>query len=386
MAVLYRLAQRLRSAQAGVLLSVLASLGMVLVSGLMLLDLRQDAWEKAEQTSKNLLQVIERDIARNVEIIDLRLRSVTDNLKALDGAEITPALRQLILFDKASGARDMGVMLVLDENGDSIIDAAMTPPRRANYADREYFRAHKAQADLGLYITRPLLSRLTGARVIGLTRRISKPDGTFGGVVLATLKLSYFSGLFDHIGLGLNGAINLYLHDGTRVMRYPYAEADIGANLAGTPAFDRFKREGSGSFTHISVRDGVNRYYTFTRIGDLPLILNVALSVDEVEAQWRAKAIVIGIIVLMLCGLTISLSLLFARELRRRVAVQAELTILSRTDSLTGLPNRRQFEEVSARALKSAARLEKPLSFSWSMRITSSATMIGTVTQLAMRC
>jgi diguanylate cyclase (GGDEF)-like protein len=362
MSLLRRLAQWLRSVHAGVVLSVLASLGMLLISVLMLLDLRHDAWEKAEQTSKNLLQVIERDIERNIEIIDLRLRSVTDNLKFPDVAEASPTLRQLILFDRASGARDMGVMLVLDENGDSIIDAAMTPPRRANYADREYFQAHKARADLELYITQPLVSRLTGGRVIGLTRRINKPDGTFGGVVLATLKLSYFSGLFNHIGLGSKGAINLYLRDGTRVMRYPYDEADIGVNIAGASTFDRFQREGSGSFIDTSSRDGVKRYYTFTVIGALPLILNVALSVDEVEAQWRAKALIIGIVVLLLCGLTIILSLLFARELRRRVAVQAELTLMSRTDSLTGLPNRRQFEEVSARAWKSAARLEKPLS------------------------
>jgi hypothetical protein len=54
-------------------LGVLAPLGMLLVSALMLLDLRRDAWNTAEQTSTNLLQVIERDIARDVEIIDLSL-------------------------------------------------------------------------------------------------------------------------------------------------------------------------------------------------------------------------------------------------------------------------------------------------------------------------
>jgi hypothetical protein len=256
---------------------------MLLISGLMLLDLKHDAWEKAEQTSKNLLQVIERDIARNVEIIDLTLHAVTDNLNAPGVAEATPELRQLILFDRAATARDMGVMLVINENGDVIIDAGMVPPRRANYADREYFRAHEERADIGLYISRPLVSRLTGARMIALSRRINKPDGSFGGVVLATLKLSYFTGLFKHLGLGAEGAINLYLNDGTRIMRYPYVEADIGANLARTSNFDRFQREGGGSFTATSVRDGVERYYTFTGISDLPLILNVALSVDEDE-------------------------------------------------------------------------------------------------------
>jgi diguanylate cyclase (GGDEF)-like protein len=328
----------------------------------MLLDLRKDAWDKAEQTSKNLLQVIERDIARNVEIIDLSLRAVIDNLKASGVAEASAELRQLILFDRAASARDMGVLLVLDEDGNSTIDANAVPPRKLNNADRDYFQAHKVQANLGLYISRPLVSRLTGARVIVLSRRVNKPDGSFGGIVLGTLKLSYFSGLFDQIGLGREGAINLYLRDGTRLMRHPYEEADIGVNLAGAPTFDRFVREGRGSFIGTSVRDGVERYYAFTGIGDLPLILNVALSSDEVEAEWKEKALVLSLIVLALCSLTISLSLLFGRELNRRAAMQAELARLSETDALTGLPNRRRFEDVFSRAWKSACRSGKPLS------------------------
>ena len=362
MAMPRRLVRGLHSARTWTVFGILAPIGMLVVSGLMLLDLRHDAWEKAEQTSKNLLQVIERDIARNVEIIDLSLRGVVENLKAPGVADASPELRQLVLFDRAATARDMGVMLVLDENGDSIIDAAAVPARRTNNADRDYFQAHKARADLGLYISRPLVSRLTGTRMVVLSRRINKPDGSFGGIVLGTLKLSYFSGLFNHIGLGSKGAINLYLRDGTRIMRHPYAEADIGVNIAGTPNFDRFVREGQGSFVGTSVRDAVVRHYAFTGIGDWPLVLNVALATDEIEAGWRAKALVIGLVVLTLCGLTIGLALLFGRELRRRAAIQAELARLSQTDALTGLPNRRRFEEVSARAWESALRSGTPLS------------------------
>ncbi|MEH3119512.1 MAG: sensor domain-containing diguanylate cyclase [Methylorubrum populi] len=334
---------------------------MLLLSGSMLLDLRQDAWDKAEQTSKNLLQVIQRDIARNVEIIDLSLQAVVDNLKAPGVTEISPALRQLVLFDRAVTARDMGVMLVLDENGDSVIDANAVPARRVSNADRGYFQAHKARADLGLVISPPLVSHLMGEPVIVLSRRIDKPDGTFGGVVLASLKLSYFSTLFGWIGLGREGGINLYLRDGTRLMRYPYVEADLGANIAGAPTFRRFVAERSGSFIGVSVRDGVERYYAFTQVGDLPLVLNVALGTREIEADWRSKAVVIGLAVLVLCGLAILLSLLLGRELRRSTAMQAELARLSHTDALTALPNRRRFEEVFEREWKAARRSGRPL-------------------------
>ncbi|MCJ2120046.1 sensor domain-containing diguanylate cyclase [Methylobacterium sp. J-001] len=357
-----RLARPLRSARTWMALGVLAPIGMLAASGLMLFDLRQDAWEKSEQTSKNLVQVLERDIARNIEMYDLSLRAVVDNLKAPGVDQISPVLRQLVLFDRAATAQDMGVMLVFDENGDSIIDASAVPARKINNADRPYFQAHKAQADLGLYIGEPMVSRLTGTRTLAFSRRINKPDGSFGGVVLGTLKLSYFTRLFSQIDLGRDGGINLYLRDGTRVMRHPYSEADIGVNIAGAPTFKGFLRQHNGSFVETSARDGIERHYTFTRIGDLPLILNVALSTDEIEADWRVKALTIGVIVLILCGLTIALSLLFGRELRRREAMQAELERLSLTDALTGLPNRRAFDDAFARASGGARRSGKPLS------------------------
>lgn len=361
MALLPRLARRLHTTRTWIALGVLAPIGMLVLSGVMLLDLRRDAWDKAEQTARNLLQVLERDIARNVEIIDLGLQAAVDNLKVPGVAEATPALRRLILFDRAGTARDMGDMFVLDENGDGVAEAAHVAVRKVNYADRAYFQAHKARADLGLHISAPLVSRLTGSRTIVLSRRIDKADGSFGGIALATLRLTYFRSMFDQIALGRDGAINLYERDGTRLMRHPYDEADIGVNIAGTENFDRFVRERAGTFVNRSVRDGVERHYTFTQVGEWPLLINVALSTDEIEAEWRAKALVIGAIVLVLCGLTILLSLLYGRDLRRRAALETELAALSRTDPLTGLPNRRHFEQVFEYAWAHAGRAALPL-------------------------
>lgn len=357
-----RLARRLRSARTWISLGVLAPVGMLIVSGLMLLDLRDDAWERAEVTSKNLLQVVARDIARNVEIFDLSLVAVVENLRAPDIDAVTPAMRQLVLFTRGATARDMGIMLVLDERGDLVVDAGALPPRRGNFADRDYFQAHRVRSNLGLHISRPLVSRLTGERILPFSRRLTKPDGSFGGVVMGALKLSYFSRLFDQIGVGKDGGINLYLREGLRIMRHPYNEADIGVSIAGTRIFNRFTNEGSGHFVGTSVRDGVGRYYTFTQVGDWPLVLNVALSVSEIEASWRAKAFVIGSIVLVLCGLTIFLALLYGRDLNRHVVMQAELARLSRTDALTGLANRRCFEQAFEKAWQSARRSGKPLS------------------------
>ncbi|WP_232628606.1 sensor domain-containing diguanylate cyclase [Methylobacterium sp. Leaf118] len=356
-----RLARWLRSSRTWIILGILAPLGMLALSALMLLELRHDAWEKAERSAGSLLQVVEGDIARNVEIIDLSLRAVVDNLKAPGLSTLSPELRQLLLFDRAVTAREMGVVLVLDETGNVVIDAGALPPRQLNNADRDYFQAHKRRSDLGLYVSRPVVSRLLGVPVVVVSRRIDKPDGSFGGIVLGSLKLSYFSRLFERVRLGPGSAINLYLRDGTRLMRHPAIEGDIGGSIVETPSYGHFRDRRSGHFRGASVRDGVDRYNAFTQVADLPLVLNVAVAIHEIEAEWRNKAVVIGLSVLILCGLTIALSVLFGGELRRSAAMQAELARLSRTDSLTGLANRRRFDEAFARASNAARRSSRPL-------------------------
>lgn len=354
--------RQLRTPQTWIAISLLAPVGILILSAIMLFSLRQDAWDKAAQISQNLLQVIERDITRNVELYDLSLKAAVENLETPGLAQLSPQVRQTILFDRAATARDMGVMLIIDASGNVVEDMGMIPPRTGNYADRDYFLAHKARADLGLFIGSPLVSRITAERMLPFSRRITRADGSFGGIALGTLKLSYFSKLFDQLVLGQDGAINFYHRDGTRIMRYPYVEADLGVNIKGAPTFVKFLDVKRGSFIGTSVRDGVERSYAFTQVGDLPLILNVALSVDDIEAEWRMKALVIGSAVLTLCGLTIALTFLFGRELKRRAAMQIELLRLSLTDTLTGLPNRRRFDEALRSACADAVRNQTAVS------------------------
>ena len=113
---------------------------MLLVSTAMLEDMRREAWSKADKTSTNLVQVLKRDIERNIEVIDLSLHGAIENLNAPGVSAVSPELRQLILFDRAATARDIGAMFLLDEKGNIVMDSRSVPPRTQNYADREYFK------------------------------------------------------------------------------------------------------------------------------------------------------------------------------------------------------------------------------------------------------
>jgi diguanylate cyclase (GGDEF)-like protein len=81
------------------------------------------------------------------------------------------------------------------------------------------------------------------------------------------------------------------------------------------------------------------------------------------------KAVTIGILILGLCLATLGLTVLLQREVVRRAAAEAssraanaELAALASTDSLTGLPNRRRYDEVIGREWRRASRTWSPLS------------------------
>lgn len=52
-----------------------------------------------------------------------------------------------------------------------------------DYSDREYFQIHRDTFMDTLFIGSPIKTKSLGQDVIPLSRRINKPDGSFGGIV-----------------------------------------------------------------------------------------------------------------------------------------------------------------------------------------------------------
>jgi diguanylate cyclase (GGDEF)-like protein len=331
------------------LLSLLAALGFCALSGAVILDLRRDTWARAEEAARNLNRAVGQDIERTFKIFDLSLQAVVAGLRHPGVAKLDPELRNLILFDKAATAQHLGSFIVLDATGKIVMDAASVEPRRDNLADRDYFQVHRDRPDVGLYVSLPFFGRLTNQWLVGISRRLSHPDGSFAGVVLGTLKLDHFRHLFGELSLGPGGRITLLRADGIALMRVPDALEIIGRDFSGGTAFRAISRAQEGQYRKVSGLDGVDRLFMFSRIGDLPLILNVGLAVKDIEAGWRWRAAIIGGTTLILASALLIGTLLLHREVAARRAKEAELARLVRLDGLTGLANRRAFDEALGR-------------------------------------
>lgn len=345
-----------------VALSTVATLGILGVSALTLKAMHDDAWRRAERDAQNILHLVQQDVARNLELFDLSLDAVGAGLSLPGLAGLSPDLRNAVLFDRGTTAKYLGTIRVLDENGQVLAASRVGSESDADHARRDYFEHHRQVDDDRLFVSAPFTSDRTGELSIAISRRISKPDGSFGGIVVGMLRLAYFRDLFSRLEIGPRDAISLVRVDGTFLMRQPFLPSEIGRSIATSTTFRNMVRTQSGSFVAHAAIDNVERLYTFTRVGDYPLIATVAMSVDDIFAAWMRRAVIIGPIVLGLCLLTTILTVMLHRELGRRAAAEAQVTAanaeLSRlavTDPLTGLANRRLFDAMLDREWRRCA-------------------------------
>ncbi|WP_342720592.1 diguanylate cyclase [Acidovorax sp. FHTAMBA] len=191
---------------------------------------------------------------------------------------------------------------------------------------------------------KPVPSRVTGIYILPLSRAYRHPDGSFAGVVVGALRLSFFNEMFGSLDLGPNSGVNMFRGDGVIISRFPYGDADVGKTIAGTHNFLRFQREGSGSFVGRAALDGVERLYTYRKVGNYPLIINVAQATHTILDKWYRSAWMLGGFALLLIGGCMGLGLLFVRELTLRQSVSGQLkqaehdlrTILNNLPSMIG--------------------------------------------------
>ncbi|RQT22175.1 diguanylate cyclase [Burkholderia contaminans] len=324
---------------------------------LQLFESRQDALDRARETSRNLGLMAERDIVRNFELYDLSLQAVIQGMQRPDVMAAPPPLRRGVLFDHAMTAQFLGSMLVMDAAGNIILDSENDVPRQGNFADRTYFTIHRVHPDVGLYISDPYSSRLRGGTPsIALSRRLSNPDGSFAGVVVIAINLEYFHKLFAGLALGPHGSMSLIGEDGIMVMRQPYDVRTIGRNISKASTFRHFVSAPEGTFSETASIDGVRRLYYFKNLPGLPLIIMVAEAEQDIYAAWRRRAVTIGTLVAAFGASFITLSIVLSAQLRRRMRAESELLMLARTDGLTGLNNRRTFGEILDKEWRRARR------------------------------
>ncbi|RON49955.1 diguanylate cyclase [Pseudomonas frederiksbergensis] len=320
---------------------------------------RQYHLHDKEVAMSNLAQTLASQAQSTIKQADTLLFTLVDRIEK-DGMGPAPFTRmQALLSAQRSELSQLHGLFIYDENGRWQVNSNGASMPNANNSDREYFIFHRDHPDRGPHIGPSIKSRSTDEWIMTVSRRLNHPDGSFAGVVVATIYLSHFLSLYDSIDMGTNGAINLVADNGTLIVRRPFKEADIGTSVASGPLFTQLLPHASfGTATIKSVIDGVERVLGYRRVDGYPMVVSAALNKDEVLAGWRQQSLNSAAIVALLLGFLGVLGYRLIRVMKQQNHVQSvlldaqeklievnrSLELLALEDALTGLANRRQFD------------------------------------------
>jgi len=338
---------------------------------------RQRTLTDANTHNLNLAQALDTYIEGIVTQSSMLLLGLSERLEAEGSSpEHLERLRHLIdsqqhLLNQLSG------IVIYDAQGNWLMSTAGPFPAGSNSADRAFFNHHRDNPSLDAYIGTPIRSRSTNEWVITISRRYNHPDGSFAGVISVALGIENFLKLFGKIDVGQTGAIGVTTSSGQLLVRYPFREHDMGRDLSRSPIITSYlDKATSGTASFTSSLDGTDRIYAFRRNERYPLITTVALGKEETLAAWRTEsARTIGV-ALSLLLVIILIGTLLILAIQRRIGTERllmtaredllkanhQLEVLASRDPLTGLSNRRSFDDGLSAELRRAQRDEKPLS------------------------
>lgn len=306
-------------------LALLVSTGIGALVARTVWTIRQDEWNYAVRTNANLVSTLEHSLTWTLDAVDQSLRDVASRMQRQDLSALPPELRNRVLFDTPLRSAGLTDTYVVGTNGDILYDSGAYPPRKVNYADRDYFKTLMSGTVEGPIIGQPVVGRVTGLWMLPMARPFHDGQGRVAGIVVSAIRMSYFNELFGSLDLGPNSGVNLFLNNGTIISRFPYGDADVGKSLAGTENMRRFTAERSGSFVGRAAIDNIERFYSFRHVGPYPLIVNVAQSQEAVLSRWQGSAIQLALFAALLMASCIGLAVLFTRELLHRQRMGAEL-------------------------------------------------------------
>ena len=326
----------------------------------------------------NMSHALAAQAESSVRVVDTVLAGVVERVEndGMTGAGHTRL--QLHLKNMVTKVEELHGLFVFGPDGHWLMTSQDRIPLYSVF-DREYFQYHLKNPDLFVHVDKPVRSRSSNDWVLPVSRRLNNPDGTFAGVALGTIRIAYFSTLYESFDVGSAGVIMLTLDDGTMVYRLPNNDKLIGADVSSGPVHQMYQRTGPvGSAMLRSKIDGIERLYSYRHLETYPLIVATAQSKQEILEKWLTSMLVQAAITIAAIALLLYFGWRLVRQIMIRDHLEHEhelvqareqlqehnraLTVLADHDSLTGIANRRRFEEALELEFARAARSSAPLS------------------------
>ena len=214
--------------------------------------------------------------------------------------------------------------------------------KRIYLGDREHFRIHLDRTDDELFISKPVLGRVSNQWSIQFSKPI-RSEGRFQGVFVMSVATAYLHDTLVTLQLGSNDSISILRTSGDFLARDRNQPDALRTSVPRDRPYIEAQPGESGFFTTSSSVDQVERMFHWIRLSDYPIVITLGLSerdilspVDAAITQDELRGL---LATASLWCMAIWMILLMSRMMmhaERKMAFEHAAS----HDSLTGLKNR----------------------------------------------
>jgi signal transduction histidine kinase len=197
---------------------------------------------------------------------------------------------------------------VIGENGRILLcNVQFQGDSMPDLSDRPHFLYHKTHKD-ELFISLPVLSKRIDKYMIVLSRRINKPDGSFGGTVAVQVEPSTFTLFYANANLRTHDIMSLIDVGGITYARRTGRQESCGENVIKSPLFGLVKNNPVGSYFSKDAIRGIPTYFSYRKLQEYPMIATVGSAEADVLAGYYEQSqrayifgAIITVFVLLFC-------------------------------------------------------------------------------------
>ena len=288
-------------------------------------ELRQGAITDAEEDNHRLGVVLAEQTTRTFQAVDLVLQDLAEKIvsgSVHDLATLHDGFGGQAVHDALAKRHidlpQTSAFSILDAEGRFVNNSRDLGVTEISFADRSHFRHFASTPDPGPFISEPLHSRVdAGAPTVYLARRLTARDGTFLGIVLAAIELSYFDAFFSNTGFSGGTSVTILRGDGLILVHYPEPGLYGKQMPVNSPWYDTV-RSGEGHYRSAGLDDQGPRLVFVHPLSAYPIVVDVVRLESATLARWWGQAIAI-------CGGVLAVTLGFAILL---LALTRQITII----------------------------------------------------------
>ncbi len=309
-----------RASLKGALIAFVAALllGLSAWAAVQVSEDSQDVMDQGRTRMDNLARSFSEHTALTLQNADQVLRIIRrDYLEDGASLDIAACLQRGDVIDS-----QFHLLSVIGADG--VVLNSSQPFQRVNVRDREHFRVHAQGQGDRLFISRPLVGRVSGKASVQVTRRATDAEGRFAGVVVVSVQPEVFTG-FRRSADEARGDLLLVGYDGIVRSHLAGTDREVGQSMAGSELLAEALEHGSGSIVARSPIDGLERLYAYRTLEPYGLVAFSGMRTELLHKEMRERQLrVVGAAVLAAVALLGFLALMLRAE-RRRQAVMERL-------------------------------------------------------------